>query len=163
MSNPLSNSLSHSLRKTLLLSAVLALSLPANAVQDQVISEDSLGLYNSSVYEVLDPDVVDYAGGDPGTNARAPKSYHTAPPMITHSTVDMVPITRDFNLCKDCHVQPDLLKQKITEGMPIPAPVSHYSNVKRGRLHMARWNCTQCHAPQAKVDVLVQSTFKKVK
>lgn len=163
MSNPLSNPPSNSLRKTLLLSAVLAFSLPAFAVQDQAISEDSLGLYNSSVYEVLDPAVIDYAGGDPGTNKRAIKSYHTAPPMITHSTVDMVPITRDFNLCKDCHVQPDLLKQKITKGMAIPAPVSHYTNVKAGALHMGRWNCTQCHREQANVNVLVQSTFKKAK
>ncbi len=149
--------------KFLLLSAVLALSLPANAVQDQAIPEESLGLYNSSVYDVLDPAVVNYGGGDPGTNKRAVKSYHTAPPMITHSIVDMVPIRQDFNLCKDCHVQPDLLKQKITVGMPIPAPVSHYANVKKGELYMGRWNCTQCHAPQAKVDVLVQSTFKKTK
>lgn len=149
------------MRKTLLLSALLALSLPAFAVQDQAIPEDSLGLYNSSVYEVLSPSVVTYSGGDPGTNKRAEKSYATAPPMITHSTVDMVPITRDFNLCKDCHVQPDLLKQKITKGMPIPAPASHYTNVKKGELYMGRWVCTQCHREQAKVDVLVKSTFKK--
>ncbi len=149
------------MRKTLLLSALLALSLPAFAVQDQAIPEDALGLYNSSVYEVLSPSVVNYGGGDPGTNKRAERSYQTAPPMITHSTVDMVPITRDFNLCKDCHVQPDLLKQKITKGMPIPAPASHYTNVKKGELYMGRWNCTQCHREQAKVDVLVKSTFKK--
>ncbi|MDP2432140.1 MAG: nitrate reductase cytochrome c-type subunit [Pseudomonadota bacterium] len=153
------------MRKTLLLSAVLAslLSLPAIAVQDQAISEDSLGLYNSSVYEVLDPAVVNYGGGDPGSNKRVARSYNSAPPMITHTTKDMVPITRDFNLCKDCHVQPDLLGQKITQGMPIPAPASHYVNVKKGDLYMGRWNCMQCHAPQAKVDVLVKSTFQKAK
>jgi cytochrome c-type protein NapB len=159
MSNPLSNSL----RKTLLLSAVLALSFPAFAVEDQSISDDSLGLSKTSVYDVPDPAVVDYAGGDPGSNKRLTKSYHTAPPMITHSITDMVPITRDTNLCKDCHVQPDLLKQKIVKGMPIPAPASHYTNVKKGELYMGRWNCIQCHRPQAKVDVLVQSTFKKTK
>lgn len=153
------------MRKTLLLSSVLAslLSLSAFAVQDQTIPEDSLGLYNSSVYDVLDPAVVTYGGGDVGTNKRAVKSYYTAPPMITHTITDMLPITRDSNLCKDCHVQPDLLKQKITKGMPIPAPVSHYANVKKGEMYMGRWNCVQCHRPQAKVDVLVQSTFKKTK
>jgi cytochrome c-type protein NapB len=149
--------------KFLLLSAVLALSLPANAVQDQSIPDDDLGLSKTSVYDVPDPIIVNYGGGDPGTNKRAEKSYHTAPPMITHSIVDMVPIRQDFNLCKDCHVQPDLLKEKITVGMPIPAPVSHYTNVKKGELYMGRWNCTQCHAPQANVNVLVQSTFKKAK
>jgi len=149
--------------KFLLLSAVLALSLPAFAVEDQSIPDDSLGLSKTSVYDVPDPAVVDYAGGDPGTNKRLAKSYHTAPPMITHSITDMTPITRDFNLCKDCHVQPDLLKQKVVQGMPIPAPASHYANLKKGELYMGRWVCTQCHRPQAKVDVLVQSTFKKTK
>ncbi len=149
--------------KFLLLSAVLALSLPAFAVEDQAISDDSLGLSKTSVYDDPSPIVVNYGGGDPGTNKRAVKSYHTAPPMITHTIVDMVPITRDSNLCKDCHVQPDLLKQKIVQGMPIPAPATHYVNVKKGELYMGRWNCVSCHRPQAKVDVLVQSTFKKVK
>lgn len=149
--------------KFLLLSAVLALSLPAFAVEDQIISDESLGLSKTSVYDVPDPSVVEYAGGDPGSNKRLVKSYNTAPPMITHSITDMVPITRDFNLCKDCHVQPDLLKAKLAPGMPIPAPATHYVNVKKGELYMGRWNCTQCHRPQAKVDVLVQSTFKKVK
>lgn len=153
------------MRKTLLLSAVLAslLSLPAIAVQDQAISEDSLGLYNSSVYEVLDPTVTTYGGGDVGTNKRAVRSYNSAPPMITHTTQDMLPITRDSNLCKDCHVQPDLIGQKIDKGMPIPAPTSHYADLKKGQLYMGRWNCVQCHAPQAKVNVLVKSTFRKAK
>ncbi|MDO9225021.1 MAG: nitrate reductase cytochrome c-type subunit [Pseudomonadota bacterium] len=153
------------MRKTLLLSAVLAslLSLPAIAVQDQAIPDDALGLSKTSVYDVPDPYVVNYAGGDPGTNKRLAKSYHTAPPMITHTINDMVPITRDFNLCKDCHVQPDLIGKKLSAGMPIPAPASHYTNVKKGELYMGRWNCMQCHTPQAKVDVLVQSTFKKPK
>jgi nitrate reductase (cytochrome), electron transfer subunit len=149
--------------KTLLLSAVLALSLPAFAVQDQAIPDDSLGLSKTSVYDVPDPAVVSYGGGDPGTNKRAVRSYNSAPPMITHSTNDMLPITRDSNLCKDCHVQPDLIGQKITVGMPIPAPASHYADLKKGQLYMGRWNCTQCHRPQAKVDVLVTSTFKKAK
>ena len=149
--------------KFLLLSAVLALSLPAFAVEDQAISDDSLGLSKTSVYDDPSPIIVNFGAGDPGTNKRAVKSYHTAPPMITHTIVDMVPITRDSNLCKDCHVQPDLLKQKIVQGMPIPAPATHYVNVKKGELYMGRWNCVACHRPQAKVDVLVQSTFKKVK
>jgi cytochrome c-type protein NapB len=149
--------------KTWLLSAVLALSLPALAVQDQAIPDDALGLSKTSVYDVPDPAVVSYVGGDPGTNKRAVRSYNSAPPMITHTTKDMLPITRDSNLCKDCHVQPDLIGQKLTAGMPIPAPASHYLDVKKGELYMGRWNCTQCHREQAKVDVLVKSTFKKAK
>ena len=158
--------MSKPVRKTLLLTAVLASlwSLSALAVQDQAIPEDSLGLYNSSVFDNRDEaPVADYRGGDPGTNKRAVRSYNSAPPMITHSIKDMLPITRDSNLCKDCHVQPDLIGQKLEPGMPIPVPASHYVDVKKGELYMGRWNCTQCHRPQAKVNVLVKSTFKKAK
>lgn len=152
------------MRKTLLLSALLAslLSLSAFAVQDQSIPDDSLGLSKTSVFDVPDPAVTEYGNADAGSvGKRAERSYMAAPPMIPHTTQDMVPITRDTNLCKDCHVQPALIGQKITKGLPVPAPVSHYVNVKEGQLYMGRWNCTQCHRPQAKVNVLVKSTFKK--
>ena len=152
------------MRKTLLLSSMLAslLSLSAYAVQDQAIPDDAIGLSKTSVYDTPDPAVVEYGNADAGpVGKRAERSYMTAPPMIPHTTKDMVPITRDTNLCKDCHVQPALIGQKIVKGLPVPAPASHYVNVKEGQLYMGRWNCTQCHRPQAKVDVLVKSTFKK--
>lgn len=155
--------MSNPVMKSLLLSALMACALSAYAVQDVAIPDDAIGLSKTSVYDVPDPSVVDYGEAQPGTNKRIAKSYHTAPPMIPHTTKDMVPIKQDFNLCKDCHVQPALLGQKITKGMPIPAPVSHYVDAKAGQLYMGRWNCIQCHREQAKVDVLVQSTFKKAK
>jgi nitrate reductase (cytochrome), electron transfer subunit len=152
------------MRKTLLLSALLAslLSLPASAVQDQSIPDDTLGLSKTSVFDVPDPAVTVYGNAEVGSvGKRSERSYMSAPPMIPHTTKDMVPITRDSNLCKDCHVQPDLIGQKITKGLPVPAPVSHYVNVKEGQLYMGRWNCTQCHREQAKVNLLVKSTFRK--
>lgn len=155
--------MSNPVRNTVLLSAVLALSLPAFAVQDQAIPDDSLGLSKTSVYDVPDPAVFTYGGGDPGSNKRIARSYNSAPPMIPHSIKDMLPITRESNMCKDCHVQPDMLGKKITPGVPIPVPASHYVDVKKGELYMGRWNCTQCHRPQANVDVLVKSTFRKAK
>lgn len=154
-----------SVRKAVLLGAAITaaiLSLSASAVQDQAIPDDDLGLSKTSVFEVPSPDVFEYGSADPGTvGKRAERSYHTAPPMVPHSIKDMVPIRQDFNLCKDCHVVPDMIGQKITPGVPVPAPVSHYANVKAGELYMGRWNCTQCHAPQANVNSLVVNTFKK--
>jgi cytochrome c-type protein NapB len=152
------------MRKTLLLSAVLAslLSLSAYAVQDKAIPDDAIGLSKTSVLDTPDPEIVVYGSQDAGTvGKRSERSYLTAPPMIPHTTKDMVPITRDANLCKDCHVQPTLIGEKITKGMPVPAPESHYVNVKEGQLYMGRWNCIQCHAPQAKVKPLVNNVFKK--
>ena len=153
------------MRKRVLCGAVLValgLSLPAMAVQDVAIPDDQLGLSKTSVYDVPDPEVVTYGAQDPGTvGKRAVRSYNTAPPMIPHTTKDMVPITRESNLCKDCHVQPDMIGQKIEPGIPVPAPVSHYVNVKKGDLHMGRYNCTQCHREQAEVKLLVESVFDK--
>lgn len=153
------------MRKSILCGAVLAamaFTLPASAIEDQSIPDDTLGLSKTSVYDVPDPDVVVYGSKDAGTvGKRAARSYNTAPPMVPHSIKDMVPITRESNLCKDCHVQPDLIGQKITMGLPVPAPVSHYVNVKQGELNMGRYNCTQCHAPQAEVKLLVESVFDR--
>lgn len=133
-----------------------------SAVADVGIPDMELGLSKSSVYDTPTPDVFSYMGGDPGTNAAAETSYHTAPPMITHGIVDMVPIQQDFNLCKDCHVNPDLIGQPIDKGVPTPAPRSHYVE-NSNDLYMGRWNCIQCHRPQADVAPLVASTFKKDK
>lgn len=142
--------------------AALAFTLSAAAAQDQAIPDDDLGLSKASVYDTPEPAVFEYVAPDAGSvGKRAVRSYNTAPPMIPHSTTDMVPITRDFNLCKDCHVQPDLIGMKIEPGMPVPAPVSHYLNAKKGDLHMGRWNCTQCHRPQADVKLLVESVFDR--
>lgn len=154
-----------SVRKGVLLGAAITaaiLSLSASAVQDQAIPDDDLGLSKTSVYDVPNPSVFEYGSADPGTvGGRVERSYHTAPPMVPHSIKDMVPIRQDFNLCKDCHAVPDMIGVKLTPGIPVPVPASHYVNVKKGDLHMGRWNCTQCHAPQADVKNLVVNTFKK--
>lgn len=151
------------MRKSLIVSLGLAsiVSLSVAALDDQAIPDDALGLSKTSVFDIPDPDVFDYREGDPGSNELIATSYHTAPPMIPHHINEMVPITREANLCKDCHVQPDLLGIKLEPGMPVPAPRSHYVNVKRGQLYMGRYNCVQCHAPQANVELLVKSTFKQ--
>ena len=155
------------MKKSVLLGAVLAaitFTLPASAVQDQSIEEDSLGLYNSSVFDTREPAAFEYGSQDAGTvGKRSERSYITAPPMIPHTVKDMLPIRQDSNMCKDCHVVPELIGEKITLGVPVPAPASHYKNVKKGEFNMGRWTCTQCHAPQANVDNLVVNTFKRTK
>lgn len=152
------------MRKQVLFAALVAGLVMTACSQAPVaqISDTELGLSKTSVYDVPVPDITTFVGGDPGTNARLERSYDSAPPMITHSIQDMVPIRQDANLCKDCHVQPDLIGQPLEKGMPIPAPRSHYvENTKD--LFMGRWNCTQCHRPQADVKPLVESTFVKDK
>lgn len=155
------------MRQKVLLGLVLAaitFTLPVGAVQDQDIPDESLGLSKTSVFDDPSPAVFEYDNADAGSvGKRSERSYMNAPPMIPHTIVDMVPITLEANLCRDCHVQPALIGEKLTLGMPVPAPASHYTDVKAGELYMGRWNCVQCHAPQAKVNVLVKSTFQKAR
>ena len=150
--------------KVMLTAAVAAslMSVSVSAMQDRPIPDETLGLSETSVFGIPDPGVFEYGKADPGAvGKRVSRSYHTAPPMIPHTVQDMLPIRQDFNLCKDCHVQPDLIGKKLIQGMPVPVPVSHYVDVKKGELYLGRWNCVQCHAPQAKVETLVVNTFKK--
>ena len=151
--------------KTVLLSVMLAslLSLPAGAVEDQAIPDFDLGLFKASVFDNPAPPVIRYDAGRPGTNKVLATSYDTAPPMIPHSIKGKVPITRRSNRCMSCHDQPDMIGEKLRRGMAVPIPASHYVDVKEDELDMHRWNCTQCHRPQADVKDLVQSTFEKAR
>lgn len=147
--------------KTLMLCAVLCLSLPASAAKDQPIADDAMGLSKTSVYDTPAPEVFEYGTESPGTSKPVPASYHTAPPMIPHDISGFVPITRESNLCKGCHLQPAMVGKKVAKGKPVPMPASHYVDVAKGEPDLARHVCTQCHAPQAKVKVLVESNFEQ--
>ncbi len=152
------------MRKRVLLGTVLAVaatSLTVLAVQDQGIPDNDMGLFNTSVYDNPAPPPVEYDAGRPGANKLLATSYNTAPPMIPHSIKGKLPITRESNKCMDCHDQPDMIGKKLHRGMAVPIPASHYANVKKDELDMHRWNCVQCHRPQADVKDLVENTFKK--
>jgi nitrate reductase (cytochrome), electron transfer subunit len=154
------------MRKRVLLGiglTAMAASLGVMAVQDQGIPDEDLGLFQASVTDNPAPPVVTYDAGRPGTNKLLATSYGTAPPMIPHSITGKVPITRESNKCMDCHDQPDRIGQKLKKGMAVPIPASHYVDVKKGELDMHRWNCTQCHQPQADVKDLVSNTFQEAK
>lgn len=140
--------------------AAMGLAMTVWAAGDQPIPDDSLGLSKTSVFATPSPPPFDYKEPDVGTvTTRAVRSYPTAPPMITHSIEGMLPITQENNMCKDCHVQPEEVGKKVAPGMPIPAPASHYVDLKKGEFYMGRWNCVQCHRPQADVKPIVVNTF----
>jgi len=113
----------------------------------------------------------------PGTSQRIERSFENAPPMIPHSMKGFPEIAKDNNICLSCHM-PD--KAKAVKAIPLPD--THFSSVrpkmveKDGILVMetegtnlvvkksnfpnfAYFNCTQCHAPQAKVTVDIQNLF----
>lgn len=143
-----------------LMCALLMLSLPALAA-DKSIAEDSMGLSKTPVTVDPEPAAFQYRQADPYSGGVLPRAYLGAPPQVPHNLDGLVPITRDNNACLACHQQPDQVGKKKVKGQPTALPASHYTDVKNNALHMGRYNCTQCHTPQANVSPLVGNTFKR--
>lgn len=131
----------------------------------------------------------DYDRPAPGQAKRFERAYKDAPPMIPHSVDGLLPITRENNQCLGCHL-PEVAKSMgatpipvthFTNYRPLTAMNDGYvvkggevvgydihntSDIKIAKakksdtLYQGRFNCTQCHAPQAKVKTDVANTFK---
>jgi len=106
----------------------------------------------------------------PGQVTKIPKSYVTAPPMIPHKVSHMLPIKFGSNQCLSCHM-PDTAKALGIHGMP----KDHFNNTfdrtesgkykvvhQKYRISGSRYNCTQCHAPQATIDPVIQNKFESL-
>ena len=161
------------MKKTAILICLLTAGATLTAAQAEPVADDALGLSKTSVFDVPAPSAYDFSGSAPGAgNELFIRSYDQAPPQIPHSVVGLLPVTMQNNMCVGCHVQPGMLGKEVVKGMPVPVPASHYEKPAFGKaeagldpgkkdqqLSGSRFVCTQCHAPQAKVDPLVQSNF----
>jgi cytochrome c-type protein NapB len=172
----------------LLLTACSDASSPAVAakksVTQEVVSEESLGLRKTNLYEESAQTVGDkavYATDAAGTSKKIARAFQDAPPMVPHDVEGMLPITINNNACTGCHMP------EVASAMgATPIPTSHFTNfrpaesyaikgentsdeklanvsIKKGdKLVGARFNCSQCHAPQSQGDLVVESTFQPV-
>ncbi len=150
------------------------------------ISEESLGLRKTDLYseDKVTPPPVKYTDAAPGTSKKLERAYENAPPLIPHSVEGLLPITKENNQCLGCHM-PDVAPSMGAT----PIPPSHFTNfrpmtqldkeghiIKEGvainntsdikivarqetKLYQGRFNCSQCHVPQADVKPLVKNTF----
>jgi len=125
------------------------------------VSEEELGLRKVTLYNENSNLLKTYEYGKdaPGTSKVIERSFENAPPMISHDIEGMEPITRDNNACTSCHL-PEVAKDVGAT----PMPKSHFYDMRtakdnQGVMEDARYNCTQCHAPQANLDPLVKNTF----
>jgi len=129
-----------------------------------VIDETQLGLRKTGLEEEAPPPPVEYTKAPPGQSKRFERSYQNAPPLIPHSVEGLLPITKENNACLNCH------DPKVAKSMgATPLPPTHFIDfgklpegkiVKLENLDPARWNCVQCHVPQANAKPLVENTFK---
>jgi len=150
-------------------------------VAEPTISEESLGLRKVDLYseDAAKPDGTQYCKKPAGASETFERAFQDAPPMIPHDVEDMLPITVASNACTGCHA-PEIAP---TMGA-LPYPKSHMTdfrpkhkfdgkkfkksidNMKNetsikdmSTLANARYNCSQCHAPQSETEAPA-NTFK---
>lgn len=113
------------------------------------VSDLELGLQKGSVFEAPVPPIVRRNQSFPGERPALLRAHPEAPPVTPHGTADFLPITRDQNVCTDCH----LIDEKV-EGGPTPIPESHFVDLRgapgevRDEVAGSRWVCTACHVAQ---------------
>ncbi len=146
------------------------------------ISEESLGLRKTDIYHEDDTiaQKTEYRSAQAGMSTKIKRAYQDAPPMIPHDVTDFLPITRDNNSCIGCHA-PDIAPAMGAT----PIPPSHFLDMrprhtcdgvkfkktldntknetsikKLTHLSQARYNCSQCHAPQSQGNPSVENLFE---
>jgi len=98
----------------------------------------------------------------PGQVKLFKKSFVTAPPMIPHSVTGMTPITIKNNQCLGCHT-PQTAKAMGITAIPADHFVDNFDGDKKvHRIAGSRFNCTQCHAPQATLDPVIENRFETI-
>jgi len=175
------------LKKSLMAMAALSVMALSVSAGNKVVSEEELGLRKTTLFdEKVAPPAVEFSKAAPGTSKKIERSYVNAPPLIPHSVEGLLPITAASNQCLGCHM-PDVAKS--VNATPIPEShftdfrpkttldkkghmvkdgkvVNNTSDVKIAKfrkmkkLNPARYNCSQCHVPQANIKPLVENTFK---
>jgi len=157
----------------------------AGSVSEESLGLRKTNLYTESNTE---PVKATYTKAAPGTSKRFDRAYENAPPMIPHSVEGLLPITKSNNACLGCHL-PDVAKsmgatpippshftdfrpqtvmkgnEVVKEGKVVGKDIGNTSDIKLAKykklnhLYEGRYNCSQCHAPQAQIKPLVKNTF----
>ncbi|MDZ4202714.1 MAG: nitrate reductase cytochrome c-type subunit [Gallionella sp.] len=145
--------------------AGIGLMAACSAFAAQPVQTNSMGLSKTSVFATPTPKVYHENAAQPGASKVLPRAYLGAPPQVSHSVSDFLPITTESNMCVACHNQPSLWGQPREPGVATPIPPSHYTDLRKApgkvseNLVGARYNCNQCHVPQTNAPALVGNSF----
>jgi len=144
------------------------------------VTSEEIGYRHNDLFDEDDVILqnVTFPTAAPGTAGNIDRSFENAPPMIPHTTTGFVPIKASSNACLACHMPIVAAAMKATS-----IPKSHFTNyrpevvesnglykvdAKEGEvtvkdmgtdLNKARYNCTQCHVPQANISVFIPNDF----
>lgn len=148
-------------KKTLIAAAAFTALIATGCAVSDTVSEESLGLRKTDLYseDKVVPDATSYSKAAPGESKVYERAFENAPPMIPHDVEGMLPITRDNNSCLGCHdpaVAPSVGATAV--------PKSHLFDMRKqtvlATVSHARYNCSQCHAPQSDLKPLVKNEFQ---
>jgi cytochrome c-type protein NapB len=163
--------------------ALISLGCAAGIASNDSAKELSLRKDNLFSEEGVVPAKTKYSDKAPGTSTKIKRAFQDAPPMIPHSVEGLLPITAKNNACTGCHMPEVAPAMKAT-----PIPKSHFVDFRpkhhfdgkefkkaidnqknevaikeMKKLSMARFNCSQCHAPQSEgTPLAAESTFEPV-
>lgn len=148
----------------------------------ETIAEESLGLRKVDLYSEDDAlaEKTEYRHAGAGSSHKIKRAFQDAPPMIPHDTTGMLPIKAGGNQCISCHTPPGIMgatpipvshftdfrpKHKVVDGTFVKVADNYKNDVtirKTDHLQGARFNCSQCHAPQSQGNLAVQNTFEAI-
>jgi len=102
---------------------------------------------NSMFDDNVKPPKLSYKGDAAGSNELLPRGYDGAPPQIPHDIADLS-VELGSNDCMGCH---------LPENADKDTPATPATHLVGKKLNMGRFNCTQCHVPQANTKPLVKN------
>lgn len=115
---------------------------------------------NQLTEQDLVPSMTEYAGKTPGEQEKIARDFEQQPPLIPHK-IDGYRIDFKANRCLECHDRPFYKEERAPK-----IGDSHYRDRDGKELKhiwMGRYNCNQCHVPQANAQPLVSNTFQSTK
>ena len=144
------------------------------------VTEASLGLRKTNLYteDCTSAQKTEYRTAAAGSSAKMARAFQDAPPMIPHDTTGMLPIKIGNNQCVSCHTPPGIMgatpipeshftdfrpHHKMVNGTFVKVVDNYKNDVairKTEHLQGARFNCSQCHAPQSQGNLAVENTFE---
>ncbi len=167
---------------------IVGCSSPTKTVSEESLGLRKTNLYTEST---TTGDMTKYSNAAAGTSKTINRAFQDAPPMIPHDVEGMLPITISNNQCVGCHM-PDVASAMGATAIPVshlmdfrPATgiakdgritklgkvVDNTSSERLanvsikdngGQLVGARFNCTQCHAPQSNATDAPANNFEAV-
>ena len=116
--------------------------------------------HNQITEEDPAPALLAYQGKTPGEQEKIARNFEQQPPLIPHK-IDGYRIDKKANRCLECHDRPNYKEENAPK-----IGDSHYKD-RDGKelthIWMGRYNCNQCHVPQADAQPLVSNTFQSIK